>query len=76
MTEEQLRKEARKFAENQMGCAPHDCSDYLDEKEHMIEYLLGKILGKDPYKCFCDGDKPSRLQDKIMVCCECEKPIN
>lgn len=77
MTENQLRKEAKEFADKMQPITSHDCQDELDYMDFQIEYLIAKILDKDPHKCFCDENKPlRRLEDETEICCECEKPID
>lgn len=77
LTEEQLRKEAEDFADEMHYSNSHECADEIDRLDYMVEYLTAKILGKDPYKCFCGENYQTRkLEDGTEICCNCEKPIN
>ena len=76
MNENQLRKEAKEFADKMQPITSHDCQDELDYVDYQIEYLIAKLLGKDPYKCFCDERYNTRkIENGTELCWECEKPV-
>lgn len=75
MNEDELRKEAEGYAKEQLPF-PKDVYDMVELELHKVDYLIAKLLGKNPYECFCNENFSTKKIGEKNICPNCEKPVN